>query len=125
MKKHIIGENGIGYTLGEDEIYYPNLELTETTDYQIGKYGRMRQNYLKEHRKAAYRNLLLNGELNEHLHKVDVECEQRMEVLVRQMQEQQGVTEQLKAENQMQWVGMMNNIRQTAEEVVLQEIVYS
>lgn len=125
MKKHIIGENGIGYTLAENEIYYPDLELTETTDYQIGKYGRMRQKYLKEHRKAAYSKLLLNGKLNEYLHNVDGECEMRMEVLVRQMQEQQGVTEELKAENQMQWVGMMNNIRQAAEEVVLQELVYS
>ncbi|MDD3220715.1 MAG: TnpV protein [Lachnospiraceae bacterium] len=121
MKKHIIGENGIGYTLAENEIYYPDLE---TTDYQIGKYGRMRQKYLKEHHKAAYSKLLLNGELNEHLHNVDVECKQRMEVLVRQMQERQGVTEQLKAENQMQWVGMMNNIRQAAEEVVLKENIY-
>lgn len=67
---------------------------------------------------------MLNGELNEHLHHVDVECEQRMEVLVRQMQERQGVTEQLKAENQLQWVGMMNNIRQAAEEVILKELVY-
>lgn len=124
MKKHIIGKNGIGYTLAENEIYYPDLELTETTDYQIGKYGRMRQTYLKEHRKAAYSKLLLNGKLNEHLHHVDVECEQRMEVLVKQMQERQGVTEQLKAENQMQWVGMMNNIRQAAEEVVYGEIIY-
>ncbi|NCB94191.1 MAG: TnpV protein [Clostridia bacterium] len=125
MKKHIIGENGIGYTLADNEIYYPDLELTEQTDYQIGKYGSMRQNYLKEHHKAAYSKLLLNGELNEHLHNVDVECEQRMKVIVRQMQERQGVSEQLKAENQMQWVGMMNNIRQAAEEVVLQELVYS
>lgn len=124
MKKHIVGEKGIGYTLGEDEIYYPDLELTEKTDYQIGKYGRMRQNYLKEHHKAAYSKLLLNGELNEHLNRVDVECEQRMGVLVRQMQERQGVTEQLKAENQMRWVGMMNNIRNAAEEVILEELVY-
>ena len=125
MKKHIIGENGIGYTLADNEIYYPDLELTETTDYQIGKYGRMRQNYLKEHRKAAYSKLLLNGELNEHLHGVDLECEQRMEVLVRQMQERKGVTEQLKAENQMLWVGMMNNIRQAAEEVVMRELIFN
>lgn len=71
-----------------------------------------------------YLRQLLNGDLNEHLHNVDVECEQRMEVLMEQMMERWGVTEQLKAENQMKWVGMMNNIRCSAEDVVLKEIVY-
>lgn len=124
MEKHIIDEKGIGYTLGEDEIYYPDFKLEEATDYHIGKYGRMRQKYLKEYHKAVYCELLLNRELNAHLHNVDVESEQRMEVLVRQMQERQGVTEQLKEENQIQWIRLMNSIRQTAEEVVLKELVY-
>lgn len=125
MKKHIVGENGISYTLGEDGLYYPDLKLPEETDYPIGKYGQMRWKYLQEYRKVEYLRLRLNGGLNEYLHSVDEVCEQRMEVLIEQMKERQGVTEQLKAENQMEWVGMMNNIRHSAEEVVLKEIVYN
>lgn len=124
MKKHIVGENGISYTLGEDGLYYPDLVLSEETDYPIGKYGRMRRGYLQKYREIEYLRLLLNGGLNEHLHSVDVECEQRMEMLIEQMMEKWGVTEQLKAENQMEWVGRMNNVRYSAEENVLREIVY-
>ncbi len=124
MKKHIIGENGISYTLGEDGAYYPDLGLAEGTDYPIGKYGRMRRKYLQEYREVEYLRLFLHGGLNEHLHSVDEECEQRMEVLIEQMMERWGVTEQLKVKNQMEWVGMINNIRYSAEEVVLKEIVY-
>lgn len=124
MKKHIVGENGISYTLGEDGLYYPDLVLLEGKDYPIGKYGRMRRRYLQEYREVEYLRLLLNGGLNEHLHRVDVECEQRMETLIKQMMKRRGVTEQLKVKNQMEWVGMINNIRYSAEEVVLKEIVY-
>lgn len=124
MKKHIVGENGISYTLGEDGLYYPDLVLTAGTDYSIGKYGRMRRRYLQEYREVEYLRLFLNGGLNEHLHNVNEECEKRMEVLIEQMAERWGVTEQLKAENQMEWVGRMNNIKCSAEEIVLKEIVY-
>ena len=124
MKKHIIGENGIGYTLSEDGLYYPCLKLQEGTDCPIGRYGRMRCEYLKEYCKAEYRRLFINGKLNEYLHSVDEEAYQKMELLIEQMKERQGITEQLKSENQMQWVRMMNNIRHAAEEVVLKEIVY-
>ena len=115
LRKHIIGENGIRYTLGEDGLYYPDLRLPEGTHYEIGRYGRMR---------ALYLELLLDGNLNEYLHQMDEECYQMMERLVEQMKAKHGVTEQLKSENQMQWVGMMNNIRHCAEEVVLKDIVY-
>lgn len=124
MKKHIVGENGTSYTLGEDGVYYPDLKLAEGTDYAIGKYGRMRWKYLQEYRKVEFYRLLLNGGLNEYLHRVDEECERRMEFLIEQMKKMQGVTEQLKAENQMEWVGRMNNIRCSSEEIVLKEIVY-
>jgi hypothetical protein len=124
MKKHIIGEIGISYTLGADGLYYPDLKLPEGTDYEIGKYGRMRCEYLKSHHKVVYMELVLSGKLNEYLHEIDEECYERMELLIGQMKKKQGVTEQLKAENQMLWVGMMNNIRHSAEEVVLQEVVY-
>lgn len=124
MRKYIVGENGIGYILGEDGLYYPDLRLPEGTHYPIGRYGRMRERYLKEYQNGFYMELLLNGRLNAHLHQIDEECFQRMERLVEQMKEKQGVTEQLKSENQMQWVGLMNNIRHCAEEVVLTDIVY-
>lgn len=125
MQKHIMGENGISYTLGEDGMYYPDLILPEETNYTIRKYGRMRGEYLKEYRKELYLDLVLDGKLNEHLHQTDEECYEMMERLTEQMKERQGVTEQLKAENQMLWVGMCNNIRHSAEEVVLKEIVYA
>ena len=85
MENHIIGENGIGYTLGADGLYYPDLELTERTHYEIGRYGRMRGEYLKTHRRGEYIKLLMEGKLNEYLHDVDEECYDRMELLVEQM----------------------------------------
>lgn len=125
MEKHIMGENGIGYTLGEDGLYYPDLYLPEETEYPIGKYGMLRKTYLKDHRKGLYLELVLAGKLNEHLHQIDEECNQMMDRLVEQMKEKQGMTEQLKVENQMLWVGMCNNIQHSAEEAVLKEIVYA
>ena len=108
----------------EDGLYYPDLRLPEGTHYDIGRYGRMRAEYLKEYHRALYLELLLDGNLNEYLHQMDEECYQMMEQLVEWMKVKQRVTEQLKSENQMQWVGMMNNIRHCAEEVVLRDIVY-
>ena len=123
MQKQI-EENGIRYTLGEDGLYYPDLKLPEGTDYEIGRYGRLRAEYLKEHHRVQYMNLLLDGKLNEYLHQVDEECYDMLEFLMEQMKARQGVTEQLKAENMMLWVGKVNNIRASAEEVVLRDIVY-
>lgn len=125
MKKRIVGENGISYTLGADELYYPDLVLPEGTHYQIGKYGRMRAEYLKEYRKADYMELLLYGKWNEYLHVIDEECHQRIDTLMEQLKVREGITEKLKTENQMKWVGMMNNIRHSAEEIVFNEIVYN
>lgn len=124
MKKHIIGENRIHYTLGKDGFYYPDLKFSEEADYPIGKYGRMRAEYVKVHRHAMYLELIYAGKWNAYLHEVDEECYQRMEVLVEQMKAGAGITEELKAENQMLWVRMLNNIRHSVEEVVLEEIVY-
>lgn len=124
MQKYIVEENGIGYILGEDGLYYPDLRLPEETQYPIGKYGRMRKIYLREYRKGMYMELVLNGKLNEHLYQIDEECSQMMERLIEQMKEEQGVTKKLKAENQMLWVRMMNNIKSRAEEIILQELVY-
>jgi len=124
MQKHIIGKNGISYTLSEDGLYYPDLKIAEGSNYEIGRYGRMRCEYLKSYHKVKYMDLLLSGELNEYLHGIDKECYERMELLIGQMKEREGVTEQLKADNQMKWVGMLNNIRSSAEEIVLSELVY-
>ena len=82
MKKHIIGENGIGYILGAHGLYYPDLELPEGTHYEIGRYGRMRWEYLKTHRRGEYIRLLMDGKLNEYLHEVDEECYQRADICV-------------------------------------------
>lgn len=123
MEKHIMEENGISYTLGEDGLYYPDLYLPEETEYPIGKYGMLRKTYLKEHRKGLYLELVLAGKLNEHLHLIDEECNQMMDRLVEQMKEKQGVTEELKVRDQMAWVGRVNNIRACAEEIVVYEFV--
>jgi hypothetical protein len=116
MKKHIIGENGISYTLGADGMYYPDLSLPEGMQYSIGRYGRLRAAYLKKYKHSLYLELIFAGKWNEYLHNVDKECDQMMESLIVQLKEKQGVTEQLKAENQMLWAGMVNNIRHYAEE---------
>ena len=125
MEKHIMGENGISYTLGEDSLYYLDLYLPEETEYPIGKYGMLRKSFLKDHRKGLYLELILAGKLNEHLHQIDEDCNQMMERLVEQMKEAHGVTEELKMQNQMAWIGRMNNIRACAEEMVVKEIVYA
>lgn len=124
MEKHIVGENGIGYTLGADGLYYPDLELPEGTHYEIGRFGRMRLEYLKNHRRGEYMRLLMDGKLNECLHEVDEECYERMKLLVEQMKAGAGITEELKASDQMKWVRMMNNVRNAVEEIVVKELIY-
>lgn len=120
----VIEENGIVYRLAEDGCYYPNLRLPEGTHYNIGKYGLMRWGYLQTNRRREYLRLLLDGKLNEYLHEVDKECRAKVELLVEQMKAGAGITEELKAANQMKWVGLMNNVRITAEEIVQREIIY-
>ena len=124
MKKHIVEENGLSYTLGEDGLYYPDLKLPEDTKYSVGKYGRLRRKYLEDHRKPFYMSLILEGRLNQYLHEVEQECYQRLDTIVEQMKVRAGVTEQLKVENQMLWVRKMNNIKACAEEVIFAELIY-
>ena len=111
------------YTLGADGIYYPNLVSTDEEPH-YGKYGMIRKTYLKEHRPATYSLYMLEDRLTEHLNAVDDEAKERMEILVRQMMERRGITEELKARDQMEWVGTANNIRNAAEEIVLKELIY-
>ena len=102
----------------------PNLTIDETEQRHIGKYGRLRKRYLKERRPALYSNMLLSGKLFQHLAEIEHVCEERMDLLTRQMAKQEGVTEALKAADQMEWVCRMNSIRSRAEEIVLRELVY-
>ena len=111
------------YTLGADGIYYPNLVSTDEKPH-YGKYGMMRKTYLKEHCPAMYSLYMLEDRLTEHLNMVDDEAQDRMETLVSQMMDKQGITDELKARDQMAWVGAVNNIRNAAEEIVLKELVY-
>ena len=100
----------------------PDLTLPKE-EASLGRYGRLRLKYLKEHRKVLYISLLTSGELTQHLNEVDRQAREILELLVKQMVQEQGITEQLKAEDQTAWVGAMNNIRSAAEEVVMREIV--
>lgn len=103
----------------------PNLEMDEQPTEGIGKYGRMRKAFLKEHRKGTYNELLLTGKLDEHLLETDRLARTQVEQIVERMAKAEGVTEELKARDQMKWVGLMNNLLHTAEEIVLKEVIYS
>lgn len=123
MKKQFYDEkNGMSYTLHGD-YYLPDLVLREE-EPTYGKYGMLRKQFLKEHRSARYQYLLLIGKLNEHLNQTDQEAREQVETLMEQMTEKQGVTEELKVQNQMKWVRLMNNIKASAEEMVLRETLY-
>lgn len=103
----------------------PDLTLPEQEQFFFGRYGRMRLAYLKNHKSGLYSNLQLSCQLNEHLAKNDKQANEKLKSLMKQMAESQGVTEQLKADDQMAWVGAMNNIKSCAEEIVLSEIIYA
>lgn len=122
LKKEII-ENGIHYTLHGD-YYFPDLELPEVSRQAIGHYGWMRLNYLREYRPGLYTSLILSGKLYEHLTEIDQTSYQRMEQIISQMAQAEGVDEELKAKDQMAWIGRMNNIRQRADEIILAELIY-
>ena len=105
------------------DFFIPEIALPDTPEKPLGKYGRMRHRYLKEHRRVLYNAMILDGTLWSHLAEVDKTCKERMDMLVLGMKETQGITEELKARDSMAWVGAMNNIRSAAEEVVLRDII--
>ena len=107
------------------DYFIPNITLPDDGGYQIGKYGRMRRSYLKEYRKILYNNYVLEGTLFKHLAEIDQACNERIENIISAMAKQEGVTEALKATNQMEWVRYMNSIRNRAEEIILTELVYA
>ena len=125
LKQTIIDERtGIEYNLVND-YYIPNIVLPKPgRTGNVGKYGRMRARYLKEHKKAEYSLMLIENELTSHLLDIDDICRERFDMLVKQIAEKENVNEALKARNQMEWVQIMNNIKNRAEEIVINEIIY-
>ena len=116
--------NGLDYTLVNDH-YLPNLTVAAPTEqHPTGRWGRLHKRYLKEHHPIRYNQLLLSGELGSYLAKLDKQAEEQLALIIRQMQEAEGVDEALKAADQLEWVRRMNNIRNRAEEIVYNEIVY-
>ena len=108
----------------EGDYLIPNLLPPEGSDTPLGRYGRLRRSFLKEHHRGIYTSMLLNGSLWTHLHEIDKSCTEQMERIVSQIAKQENVTEALKAADQMEWVRRMNNIRNRAEELVLADFVY-
>lgn len=123
--RKVIVENGMEYRLAENGCYYPVIRLEQETDFSIGKYGTMRCEYLQKVRHTYYMDLLLSGKLNKHLHEVEEECYAMQERLIIQIKKKEGVTEDMKAENQLLWVKKMNNINLVVEEIVVKELIYT
>ena len=122
MEKYIT-KNGIKYELIGEQ-YYPMLEISDQTAYEIGKYGHLHLEFVKKHRRGTYTTLLTEGRLNEHLYTIDEQAHEQIDLLITQMAERIGVTEDLKASDPMRWVQMMNSIKACAEEIVLREVIY-
>ena len=123
-RKSFYEQSGGTYTQVGD-VLLPNLSIGEDGQQPIGKYGRMRKHYLKEQHPVLYSELLLSGKLYPHLLEIDEACEGRMELLVFQMAKREGVSEALKARDQMAWVAAMNSIKNRAEEIVLNDLIYT
>lgn len=125
MKRFIVDEKtGLAYTLVGD-YYIPNITLSEPDKRPVGMWGRKRLAYLKEHRPALYNRLVLHCKLHSHLAEINEQATEMLDRLIEQMAKAEGVTEELKAENQMEWVSRMNNIRNRAKEIVNAELIYN
>ena len=122
MKERII-KNGIEYEL-RGEQYYPLLAFDEQTSYEIGKYGRMHLDYLKQHRQGRYTSLLTEGRLNDYLHEIDLQANEILDSTIPRLVTKRGIDEDLKAHNALHWVEEMNNIKACVEEMILREVVY-
>ncbi len=121
--KSLFEELGGTYTLGKDGMYYPNLTIDDNDQRPIGKWGRMHRAYLEEVHPGLYERMILNGSLHRHLADANERAEAMMELLTKQMKDREGITERLKAEQPMVWVGRMNSIRARAEEIVMEEVI--
>ena len=126
MKKNFesLYENLGGTYREENGHLIPDIALPEQTDYQIGKYGRMHLDYIKNHRRGRYTTLLTEGKLSTRLHEIDLEANEMLEAIITRLATERGIDENLKARDMLCWVAEMNNIKASAEEIVLQEVVY-
>ena len=122
-KNYIDEKTGIEYTLKGD-YYIPNLVLPNRKNVTLGKYGKMRARYLKENKKAEYTIMLIENTLQDHLIEIDKVANERYDLLMKQFAENENITEDLKATNQMEWVGKMNAIKNAVEEIILKELIY-
>ncbi len=120
-----IFENSGGTYAQKNGYLYPNITMPGEDKTPIGKYGRMRKRYLEEHRPIVYSQLFVSGKLFSHLQEIDRCCCERIELIVTQMAKKEGITEKLKAANQMEWIRRMNGVLNRAEEIVLNELIYN
>ncbi len=116
-------KNQITYT-EHDGLYYPDLALPEQTNYSLGKYANLRLDFMKKHRRGTYTTLLTEGRLNEYLHAIDIQARELLDDIIPCLAKERGIDEALKAHNALQWTAEMNNIKASAEEIVLQEVIY-
>ena len=124
MEKYIFDQNNdLWYEL-QGDYYIPCLVLEETDAHLIGMWGRKHLRYIKEHRPVLYTSLVVSGKLHSHLAEVDHRATEMFDHLIKPMAQREGITEELKAQDQMVWVQLMNNIRNAAEEIILQELIY-
>ena len=122
MEKYIT-KNGIQYEL-RGEQYYPIFSETNTTEHHIGKYGLLHRDYIKQHERGTYTTLLTEGKLNSHLHEIDVQANEMIEAIVANLARERGIDEELKASDALKWVAEMNNIKVSAEDIILREVIY-
>ena len=122
MEKYIT-QNGIKYEL-KGEQYYPMLEIAEQKEHKIGKYGLLHCDYIKQHKRGSYTTLLTEGRLNSYLHEIDVQANEMVETIVANLARERGIDEELKASDAIKWVAEMNNIKVSAEEIVLRDVIY-
>ena len=116
-------KNQITYT-EHNGLYYPNLTLPEQKNYIIGKYGNLRLDSMKKHRRGTYTTLLTEGRLNEYLHDIDIQAQELLDDIIPRLAQERGIDEALKAKNPLQWAAEMNNVKASAEEFILQEVIY-
>ena len=116
-------KNQITYT-EHNGVYYPNLALPKQTNYPLGKSANLRLDFMKKHRRGTYTTLLTEGRLNEHLHSIDIKVQDLLNDIIPRLVQERGIDEVLKAHNPLQWTAEMNNIKASAEEIVLQEVIY-
>ncbi|MBR3805206.1 MAG: TnpV protein [Clostridia bacterium] len=116
-------KNEITYT-EHNGLYYPNFTLPEQTNYTLGKYANLRLDFMKKHRRGTYTTLLTEGRLNEYIHEIDLQAHTMLNDIIPRLAQERGIDEDLKAHNALQWTAEMNNIKASAEEVVLREVVY-